>query len=122
MFSEVRQTWFGYTEGGNRGSGLGRGFATAPNQNLHTIFQDFGNEKVAKGSHLEKLCLIQSGVGRNNVSDFTTNLIHGKMITPRDRERRDHLGHLRRLGLPTSERGHSAAAPRCAFRLRESPD
>src|SRR5437870_11343335 len=35
IFSEVRQTWFGYTEGGNRGSGLGRGFATALNQNLH---------------------------------------------------------------------------------------
>jgi hypothetical protein len=30
---------------------------------------------VTQGSHIEKLCLIADGVGKDNISDFTTNLI-----------------------------------------------
>lgn len=74
-FPEVKQNWFGYSKFGNGGSGLGAKFAAALNKNLHTVFTDFGNEQVTKGSHLEKLCLISGGVGRDNISDFTTNLI-----------------------------------------------
>jgi len=74
-FPEVRQTWFGFSQAGNKGSGLGMDFARALNRNLNTIFSNFGNEKVTRGSHLEKLCLIREGVGRDNISDFTTNLI-----------------------------------------------
>ena len=44
---------------------------------LGEIFADFGNETVTRGTHLEKLCLIREGVGRDNISDFTTNLIKG---------------------------------------------
>ena len=76
-FPEVRQTWLGFTRTGNRGSGLGTGFAVALRENLHKLFPDFGNEAVTKSSHLEKLCLVRNGVGRDNISDFTTNLIHG---------------------------------------------
>lgn len=43
--------------------------------NLNTVFRSFGEETVTKGSHLEKLTLIRSGVGKDNISDFTTNLI-----------------------------------------------
>ena len=64
-------------------------FARALNDNLHNLFRDFGNEKVTKGSHLEKLVLIRARVGRDNISDFTTNLIKGY---PR----------LKPLSLPTS--------------------
>lgn len=74
-FPEVKQNWFGYSKVGNGGSGLGAKFATALNENLHTVFTDFGKEQVTQGSHLEKLCLIRGGVGRDNISDFTTNLI-----------------------------------------------
>ena len=74
-FSEVKQTWLGFSWAGNKGSGLGMDFAKALSKNLHTVFADFGVEKIAKGSHLEKLCLIDEGVGRDNISDFTTNLI-----------------------------------------------
>ena len=74
-FPEVKQNWFGYSKVGNNGSGLGKKFAESLNENLHTIFTDFGNETITRGSHLEKLCLIKSGVGRDNISDFTTNLI-----------------------------------------------
>lgn len=76
-FPEVKQTWLGFSLNGNRGSGLGKDFANALHENLHTLFQEFGQEKVTQGSHLEKLCLIREGVGRDNVSDFTTNLIKG---------------------------------------------
>lgn len=74
-FPEVRQLWMGYSLKGNCGSGLGMDFARALHKSLNAIFSDFGNEKVTKGSHLEKVCLIQSGVGRDNISDFTANLI-----------------------------------------------
>lgn len=74
-FSEVKQTWLGFTVAGNRGSGLGTKFAHALANNLHQVFRDFGEERITRGSHLEKLCLIRSGVGRDNISDFCTNLI-----------------------------------------------
>ncbi|MBN2007190.1 MAG: hypothetical protein JXA21_27815 [Anaerolineae bacterium] len=75
FFSEIKQNWLGYSMIGNQGSGLGVNFAHALHKNLHTIFSNFGAEKITKGSHLEKLCLIEEGVGRDNISDFTTNLI-----------------------------------------------
>lgn len=74
-FPEVKQNWLGYTGIGNGGRGLGRHFANALNKNLNSVFRSFGEETVSKGSHLEKLTLIRSGVGRDNVSDFTTNLV-----------------------------------------------
>lgn len=74
-FPEVRQNWLGYSEIGNYGSGLGKEFALALNRNLNQIFTNFGTETITKSSHLEKLCLIKSGVGKDNISDFTTNLI-----------------------------------------------
>jgi hypothetical protein len=75
MFPEVKQTWLGYSLTGNKGRGLGPDFGKALNRNLNTIFASFGSEKVAHGSHLEKLCLIKDGVGKDNISDFATNLI-----------------------------------------------
>lgn len=75
LFSEVKQNWFGYSLVGNGGSGLGIDFATALNKNLHTLFTNFGKETITQSSHLEKLCLVKDGVGRDNISDFTTNLI-----------------------------------------------
>ncbi len=75
MFPEVRQNWLGFSKRGNGGSGLGMDFALALNRNLRTVFTNFGAEEITKGSHLEKLCLIKDGIGRDNISDFTTNLI-----------------------------------------------
>ncbi len=72
-FSEVKQTWLGFTKTGNSGSGLGREFGKALHNNLNRLL--FGEEQVTRSSHLEKLCLIRDGVGRDNISDFTTNLI-----------------------------------------------
>jgi hypothetical protein len=79
-FKEIHQNWLGFAKSGNRGSGLGMDFARALNSNLNSIFSSFGSEKVTRGSHLEKLTLIGSGVGRDHVSDFTTNLIKGFLL------------------------------------------
>ena len=46
VFPEVRQLWFGYSEQGNSGSGLGLDFARSLLNSLHVIFTDFGNERV----------------------------------------------------------------------------
>lgn len=80
MFPEVKQNWFGYSLVGNRGSGLGIEFAKALNKSLNTIFSDFGDETISKSSHLEKLCLVKGGVGRDNISDFTSNLIKSFLL------------------------------------------
>ena len=74
-FSEVRQNWLGFAVGGNRGHGLGKGFATALHAALGDVLEDFGDETITSSSHLEKLALIRPGVGRDTISDLTTNLI-----------------------------------------------
>jgi len=74
-FPEIKQNWLGFSMVGNQGRGLGKDFAKNLRQNLISVFRDFGNEKLTHSSHLEKLCLIKEGVGRDSISDFTTNLI-----------------------------------------------
>ncbi|MFN8204564.1 MAG: hypothetical protein U0S48_18565 [Solirubrobacteraceae bacterium] len=76
-FKEVKQNWLGFTLFGNGGAGLGKDFAHSLHGALADIFRDFGKETVTRGTHLEKLCLIRPGVGKDNISDFTTNLIKG---------------------------------------------
>lgn len=80
LFPEVKQNWFGYSIVGNGGSGLGRDFARALNASFSNILSNFGKEEITSGSHLEKLCLIKSGVGKDSVSDFTTNLIKSFLL------------------------------------------
>lgn len=75
FFSEVKQNWMGFSLVGNGGSGLGAQFALALRRNLEDLFADFGREKITAGSHIEKVCLVQDGIGCDNISDFTTNLI-----------------------------------------------
>lgn len=79
-FPEIRQNWLGFSRSGNHGSGLGTDFANALSRNLNALFSDFGQERVTKGSHIEKLCLITDGVGRDKISDFATNLLHGHLL------------------------------------------
>jgi len=74
-FPEIKQNWLGFSAEGNNGHGLGSKFGNALHVSLGKLFKSFGDERVTKGSHLEKLCLISDGVGRDNISDFTNNLI-----------------------------------------------
>lgn len=74
-FREIKQNWLGFSKSGNNGTGLGKKFAEVLARNLTAAFCDFGKETISKGSHLEKLGLLDGGVGRDHLSDFTTNLI-----------------------------------------------
>lgn len=79
-FKEVRQNWLGFSMEGNRGTGLGKDFAAILARNLSQVFRDFGQETVSDASHIEKLGLLGGGVGRDHLSDFTTNLIKGFLL------------------------------------------
>lgn len=75
IFSEVKQNWFGYSKVGNSGSGLGEKFGKSMSSSMHIVFDDLGKEKITQSSHIEKAGLFEIGVGKDNISDFTTNLI-----------------------------------------------
>lgn len=80
FFREVKQNWLGFSRQGNSGTGLGRHFADALARNFKRVFRNFGEETLTKSSHLEKLGLLSGGVGRDHLSDFTTNLIKGYLL------------------------------------------
>ncbi len=79
-FPEVEQNWFGYSVLGNKGRGLGKKFAISLNESFGKVLNNFGNEKITEGIHLEKITLVHDGVGKDNISDFTTNLIKGFLL------------------------------------------
>ncbi|MDN3360152.1 hypothetical protein [Actinomadura sp. DC4] len=90
-FKEVKQNWLGYTLFGNDGAGLGEKFAFDLHGALGDILANFGEETVTRGSHLEKLCLIRPGVGKDNISDFTTNLIKAYLCEYTQTFAREHM-------------------------------
>jgi hypothetical protein len=90
-FPEISQNWLGFARTGNRGSGLGSDFARELHANLHRVFTDFGRERVTKGSHLEKLCLFSDGVGKDHISDFTTNLIQEFLLNYTQTFAKEHI-------------------------------
>jgi hypothetical protein len=75
-FPEVKQNWMGFSKQGNGGRGLGADFARSLKRNFTTVFSEFGEEQETH-THLGKLALIKNGVGKDNISDFTCNLIKG---------------------------------------------
>lgn len=79
-FSEVKQNWFGYSIDGNSGSGLGMKFGTAMSDNMHIVYDDLNNETITISSHIEKVGLFQIGVGKDNISDFSCNLIKSYLL------------------------------------------
>ena len=91
FFSEVKQNWLGFCETANAGRGLGRDFADALNASLVSVFRNFGNETITRSSHIEKLCLVRSGVGRDMISDFTTNLIKDYLLRFTERFALEHI-------------------------------
>lgn len=91
QFKEVKQNWLGFTHMGNGGRGLGQKFAQELYISLASILSGFGSEVITKSSHLEKLALIRRGVGRDNVSDFTTNLIKRYLLEYTERFARQYI-------------------------------
>jgi hypothetical protein len=90
-FPEVKQNWFGYSMVGNGGSGLGMSFGQALSTNMQVIFHDLGDEKIPATSHLEKAGLFSVGVGRDNISDFTCNLIKTYLLQFTSKFAQKHL-------------------------------
>lgn len=90
-FKEVKQNWLGFTVLGNGGHGLGHNFAVALHTSLGTVLSDFGTEFVTRSSHFEKVGLIRPGVGRDSISDFTTNLIKGYLLEYTQTFAKQHL-------------------------------
>lgn len=74
-FPEMKQNWLGYSRIGNSGKGLGKLFAKNMHSLMPSVFMNLGKETLTATSHLEKVGLFNEGVGRDNISDFTTNLI-----------------------------------------------
>lgn len=79
-FPEVRNLYMGFSETGNKGRGLGPEFARLLHRCFTGKLKDFGKETVTQSSHLEKLCIIADGIGRDFVSDFSANLIKGFLL------------------------------------------
>jgi hypothetical protein len=89
-FKEVDQTWLGFSVNGNRGTGLGGDFANSLKNNFGRLL-DPDQALITKAYHLEKLCLIAGGVGRDRISDFTTNLIKGYLCEYTEQFATEHL-------------------------------
>ncbi|MGA8817679.1 MAG: hypothetical protein WB624_10325, partial [Xanthobacteraceae bacterium] len=58
---------------------------------LGKLFPEFGKEQITRASHLEKVCLIREGVGRDNISDFVTNLIKDYLCSYTEAFAKAHL-------------------------------
>jgi hypothetical protein len=89
-FPEVKQNWLGFSKSGNNGRGLGPDFAKSLKRNLTTVFKNFGNE-TDTSTHLGKLTLIQHGVGKDQISDFTCNLIRAFLAEYTQEFARKHI-------------------------------
>lgn len=80
VFSEVKQNWLGYSKTGNAGRGLNIHFARHISTVIQQIYEELGHETKTDSSHVEELALFGCGVGKDSISDFTTNLIKGYLL------------------------------------------
>lgn len=90
MFSEVKQTWLGFSLSGNAGRGLGLDFAKGLFKGFKTVFKSFSKEAILQEAHMEKLCLISDKVGKDKISDFTTNFCKQYLLEYTERFAKDN--------------------------------
>jgi hypothetical protein len=91
QFPEVKQNWLGLCKWGNNGKGLGPQFARNLIAAFNGFYTNFGNEVITSSSHIEKLTLVGSGIGRDFISDFTTNLMLEHLLEYTQKFARLHL-------------------------------
>lgn len=96
QFPEIKQNWLGLCKWGNNGKGLGPEFARNLIAAFNGFYANFGNEVITSSSHIEKLTLVGSGIGRDFISDFTTNLILEYLLEYTQKFARLHLQHNKR--------------------------
>ncbi len=75
QFPEVKQNWLGDCKWGNSGRGLGPKFARNLVKTFNGFYSNFGEETISSSTHIEKLTLVGPGIGRDFISDFTTNIL-----------------------------------------------
>jgi len=79
-FPEIKQNWLGMSKYGNGGKGLGKKFADGAITAFNGFYKSFGEEIITVETHIEKLTLLNKGVGKDFISDFTTNLIQEYLL------------------------------------------
>lgn len=92
LFPERKQNWLGMSKYGNGGKGLGMRFAESAISAFNGFYKNFGDEEITEDSHIEKLTLVKSGVGKDFISDFTTNLILEYLLDFTEKFAVAHLG------------------------------
>lgn len=80
QFPEIKQNWLGLSKYGNEGKGLGPKFASNIIDAFSGFYSNFGDETISSTSHIEKLTLVGKGIGKDFISDFTTNLIYEYLL------------------------------------------
>lgn len=90
-FPEIKQNWLGLSEYGNGGKGLGKKFANGAISAFNGFYSSFGEEEITAETHIEKLTLLNSGVGKDFISDFTTNLILEYLLEYTESFAKNHL-------------------------------
>lgn len=90
-FPEIKQNWLGLAQYGNGGKGLGLRFAKGAIRAFNGFYSSFGTEKITDETHIEKLTLLNAGVGKDFISDFTTNLIFEYLLEYTERFALDYL-------------------------------
>jgi hypothetical protein len=105
QFPEIKQNWLGLCKWGNNGKGLGPEFARDLIAAFNGFYANFGNEVITSSSHIEKLTLVGSGIGRDFISDFTTNLMLEHLL--------EYTQNFARLHLQENQRKEFSI--RCSF-------
>lgn len=90
-FPEIKQNWLGNCQYGNEGHGLGKKFANGAIKAFNGFYRNFGEENISSSTHIEKLTLLNSGVGKDFISDFTTNLILEYLLTYTEKFGKEYL-------------------------------
>lgn len=99
-FPEARQNWLGMCKWSNNGKGLGPKFARNLISAFNGFYRNFGAETVTDASHIEKLTLVGSGIGRDFISDFTTNLMLEFFLTYSEQFAQQHFSSKQRKTFP----------------------
>lgn len=71
-FKERRQNWLGLAKNGNKGLALGIDFANELASNIASICD---TKKLSGSIHIEKMFLLNRGVGKDKISDMVTNIL-----------------------------------------------
>lgn len=76
-FKEIKENWLGVAKKGNVGSALGMDFAIELYKNINTVCE---TNSCSLDIHIEKMLLVNPGVGKDKISDMVTNILFYEFI------------------------------------------